>query len=404
MKAKIHEVSEKDIRKIAVVGTHLHKWQGKGKEGIKKVFQNQAMIQLDPLNPAGRNHDLFLLARIPDYKINDFQKIVYPEKMVFESYFPNLMAITSKYYSLFSSHMRKEYLHKYFQTSLDKIEKLHPGTLDKAREHLIKNGPSTASELVDLANIKPEFTFWKTSNLAGMALEMLWILGKVAICQRDRHWRKKYDIIENFFDQEILEKSSLSDDEIKYQKFLVKQKSYPLIALGKITFTQKNKLSLGKRKGISPAWFEDEDDTNSPEILRKEGEQLGYAAPAQWRDFLETSIDEEMRAIAPLDPIIWDRELTERIFGFKYVWEVYKIPKDRIWGYYVFPLLYQNEFIGRLEAKFDKKKKELRIFNLLLEESFSLKGNSKEAYYKMIDRWSKMLSAENVKYDKKSSI
>jgi uncharacterized protein YcaQ len=403
MKAKIYDVSEEDFKKIAVVGTHLHKWQGKGQDGIKKVFQEQAMIQLDPLNPAGRNHDLFLLARIPDYKINEFQRIVYPEKMVFESYFPNLMAIYVKFYSLFSSHMRKEYLHKYFQTSLEKIEKNHPGTLEKAREFLIENGASTASDLVDLANIKPDFTFWKTSNLAGMALEMLWILGKVVICQRDEHWRKKYDIIENFLDKEVLEENSLSDDEIKYQKFLVKQKSYPLISLGKATFTQKNKLSLGKRKGISPVWFEN-DDSDSPEILRKEDSQLGYAAPSRWRDFLEETIDEEMRAIAPLDPIIWDRELTERIFGFKYVWEVYKVPKDRIWGYYVYPLLYQNEFIGRLEAKFDKKKKEFHLFNLLLEEEFQFDSVSKEAYYALIDRWGKMLSAENIKYDSKTSI
>ena len=404
MKAKIHDVTIEELRKTAVVGTHLHKWQGKGKRGIHKVIQEQAMIQLDPLNPAGRNHDLFLLSRIPDYKINEFQKIVYQERIVFESYFPNLMAIFKEHYPIFATHMKKEYLHKYFQSRLEKMEKLHPGVLEEARSFLIENGPSTAANLGEMANVKPDFYFWKTSNLAGMSLEMLWILGKAAISHRDEHWRKKYDVIENYLDENSLKMSTFTDEEISYQKFLIKQKSYPLISLGKATITKEGKLSLGKKKGLSPIWFENSEDDRCPEILRKKGEQIGYAVPANWREFLDSSIDDEMRAIAPLDPIIWNRELTLRVFEFDYVWEVYKIPKDRKWGYYVYPLLYQNELIGRLEAKFDKKKKELRIFNLLLEDKFSLDTSSKEAYYRLIDRWEKMLSAEKVTYDNKTSI
>lgn len=404
MKTKIHEVTNEELKKIAIVGSHLHKWQGKGKSGIHKVIQEQAMIQLDPLNPAGRNHDIFLLSRIPDYKINEFQNLVYPEKIVFESYFPNLMAIFKEHYPIFAPQMKKEFMHKYYQSRLEKMEKLHSGILEEARKFLIETGPSTAADLGEMASVKPDFSFWKTSNLAGMALEMLWILGKVAITHRDEHWRKKYDVIENYFDQYLLKNRTMTDDEISFQKFLIKQKSYPLISLGKVTVTKEGKLSLGKKKGLSPAWFSNSEDEKCPEILRKEGKQVGYAVPSNWKEFLDETIDDEMRSIAPLDPIIWDRDLLSRVFEFDYVWEVYKIPKDRKWGYYVYPLLYKNDLIGRLEAKFDKKKKELRIFNLLLEDKFSFDTLSKEAYYRLIDRWKRMLSAEKVSYDNKSPI
>ncbi|NPD89995.1 MAG: hypothetical protein HGN29_14880 [Asgard group archaeon] len=404
MKAKIHEVSKEELKKIAVVGTHLHKWQGRGRKGIVKVFQEQAMIQLDPLNPAGRNHDVFLLSRIPDYKINEFQKIVYPERIVFEHYFPNLMAIFKEHYPIFAPQMKKEYMHKYYQSRLEKMEKLHSGILEEARNFLLEKGPSTAADLGEMASVKPDFSFWKTSNLAGMALEMLWILGKAAITHRDEHWRKKYGVIENYLDQYLLKDCTFTDDEISFQKFLIKQKSYPLISLGKISITKEGKLSLGKKKGLSPAWFNNPEDEKCPEVLRKEGEQLGYAVPANWRELLEVTIDGEMRAIAPLDPLVWDRDLTMKVFEFDYVWEVYKVPKDRKWGYYVYPLLYQNKFIGRLEAKFDKNKKELLIFNLILEDDFSFDSASKEAYYRLINRWERMLSAESIKYDKKTSI
>lgn len=404
MKAKIHDVTIEELRKIVVVGAHLHKWQGKGNRGIHKVIQEQAMIQLDPLNPAGRNHDLFLLSRIPDYRINEFQNIVYPERIVFECYFPNLMAIFKKHYPIFATRMKETYWQKHFQSRLEKMEKLHPRVLEEVRSYLIENGPSTAADLKEIAKIKPDFSWWKTSNLAGMALEMSWILGEVAISHRDEHWRKKYDVIENYFDENSLKESNLKEEELGYQRFLIKQQSYPIISLGQVKFTKAGKLSLGKKKGLSPAWFENSEDEKCPEILRKKGEQSGYAVPAHWRELLELTIDDEMRAIAPLDPIIWNRELSLRIFEFDYLWEVYKIPKDRKWGYYVYPLLYQNELMGRLEAKFDKKKKELRIFNLLLEDKFSFDTLSKEAYCRLIDRWKRMLSAEKVSYDNKSSI
>ncbi len=400
MKVEIIELSKNELQKIAITGTHLHEWQGNGTEDIKKVIKEQAMVQLDPLNPAGRNHDLFFLSRMLNYKIGEFQDIVYPKKLVFESYFPNLMAISKEHFPLFLPQMKKEYLHRYFQSRMEKMEKLHSGILDEAREFLESNGPSKAADLGELASKKPEFSFWKTSNLAGMALEMLWILGKAAINHRDEHWRKKYDLIENFLEEELLEPTDLPDSEINYFKFLIRQKSYPLINLGKAGYSKSNKLVFGKKKRLEPSWFERDDDTLCPKILKVEGETFSCAVPANWKELLEKKLDNEIRAIAPLDPLIWDRDLTKKIFDFDYSWEVYKIPKDRIYGYYVYPLLYKGEFIGRMEAKFDKKKKNLHIFNLNKEDSFSFDNTSENKLIGLLDRWKNMLSAESLSKDK----
>ena len=400
MKVEIIELPKSDLKKIAVVGTHLHKWQGNNYDDIQKIINEQAMVQLDPLNPAGRNHDLFFFSRMLNYKTGDFQETVYPQKLVFEAYFPNLMAISKKYFPLFLPQMKKQYLHKYFQSRMEKMEKLHRGILDEAREFLKNNGPSKASDLGELANKKPEFSFWKTSNLAGMALEMLWILGKAAICDRDEHWRKKYDLIENFLDEALLEGSKLSDDEIDYSKFLIKQKSYPLINLGKAGYSSSNKLIFGKKKRLKPSWFENSKDSKCPQILSVEGESFSCGVPADWEKLLESKIDNEMRAIAPLDPLIWDRELTKRIFNFNYTWEVYKIPKDRIYGYYVYPLLYKGEFIGRMEAKFDKKNQNFHLFNFIQENGFDFDNNSEKKLLDLINRWKIMLNAETISKDK----
>ena len=61
--------------------------------------------------------------------------------------------------------------------------------------------------------------------------------------------------------------------------------------------------------------------------------------------------DGVMRAIAPLDPLIWDRELVRLAFGFTYTWEVYKPAAKRTYGYYVVPLLQNGQLVGRFEGK-----------------------------------------------------
>ena len=51
----------------------------------------------------------------------------------------------------------------------------------------------------------------------------------------------------------------------------------------------------------------------------------------------ETSTLDEVTFLAPLD-IVSARGRAKKVFGFDYVWEVYKPLKDRRWGYYVLPI------------------------------------------------------------------
>lgn len=41
------------------------------------VFARLGTVQYDPLNPVGRNADLVLQARIPGYRVDDWQKAAY---------------------------------------------------------------------------------------------------------------------------------------------------------------------------------------------------------------------------------------------------------------------------------------------------------------------------------------
>lgn len=72
--------------------------------------------------------------------------------------------------------------------------------------------------------------------------------------------------------------------------------------------------------------------------------------------------------INPFDPAIRDRQRLEKIFDFKYKIEIFVPKEKRVWGYYVYPLLQGNTFIGRIELKADRKAKQLNILNFWLED------------------------------------
>jgi uncharacterized protein YcaQ len=74
--------------------------------------------------------------------------------------------------------------------------------------------------------------------------------------------------------------------------------------------------------------------------------------------------------LAPLDPIMWDREALEPLYGFEYRWEVYTPAAKRRWGYYVLPILFGDRLVGRIEPRIDRAGRIVRVLGLAWETGF----------------------------------
>ncbi len=58
------------------------------------------------------------------------------------------------------------------------------------------------------------------------------------------------------------------------------------------------------------------------------------------------AIDDELRLLAPFDPVVWDRRRFEAFWGWAYRFEAYVPAPKRQRGYYALPLLWRGDVIG----------------------------------------------------------
>ena len=97
----------------------------------------------------------------------------------------------------------------------------------------------------------------------------------------------------------------------------------------------------------APQWTRELDDT-----IRRAKRRLAHARvdgvdwywPADARYTSEP--DDQVRLLAPFDPVVWDRRRFEILWGWAYRFEAYTPVAKRKLGYYALPLLWRDRVIG----------------------------------------------------------
>jgi uncharacterized protein YcaQ len=98
--------------------------------------------------------------------------------------------------------------------------------------------------------------------------------------------------------------------------------------------------------------------------------------------------------LSPFDNLLWDRTYLDRSFGFRHVIEVYKREPERVYGYYVLPLLRRDRLVGRADLKHDRSDGTLAVKAFHREPG--VRGRLDEALDTALARLARVVGAERV--------
>ncbi|MCB1355224.1 MAG: YcaQ family DNA glycosylase [Maritimibacter sp.] len=106
-----------------------------------------------------------------------------------------------------------------------------------------------------------------------------------------------------------------------------------------------------------------------------------------------------VRLVNPFDPAVRERNRLERLFGFAYRNEMFVPKAQRLYGYYVYPLLEGLRFIGRVELKAERADGVLRVSGYWPEPGLRPSRARAERIAAELDRFRRFASLESVAWD-----
>ncbi len=338
-------------------------------ESVLRVMDRVGSLQFDPLEIAGRNHDLVLLSRIAGYRREWTDRWLYRDRVLYETYNKMLSIVPTAelpWYRLTWDRNHAEHTGGTFDEHAPLVEEL----LGRIRD----GGPLLPRDVGPRAAIE---WYWRPTNQVRAILEALSEAGILGISRRERNLRV-YDLVERLFPAELLAQQ-VPEWEQRRHRLLSRYRAGGLLGTGgqsELWYgTGRNaaeratlRAELVERSEIVPVVVEGLKGVrfvvgSELPILEQAGREVVAGEPPG-------GVDPGVAFLAPLDPMCWDRDLLRRLFDFDYVWEVYVPAARRRWGYYVLPILYGDRLVGRIEPRIERRAGTLRVAGLWWEAGF----------------------------------
>ena len=336
---------------------------------LAQQIEALGFVQVDSISTVERAHHMILHARNHTYRQHQLARLHERDAALFENWTHDASLIPTTFYPYWQRvfERRQERLHGRFH-------RWHGAEFQDRLQHVLgeitANGPRMARHFDDKPDPNSEKWGWNW-HPSKAALEYLWRTGGLVVAKREG-FQKVYDLPERVIPNHAA-LATPSDAELVDWACSA--------ALDRLGFATPGELaafweviSLAEAK----AWCEAQ-PTDWLVSVTVEGAfadakpRLVFARPDTLATVASLSTPPgAIRVLSPFDPAIRDRKRALHLFGFDYRIEIFVPAAQRQYGYYVFPLLEGDRFIGRIDMKCDRDADALVVRALWLEPRLSL--------------------------------
>jgi hypothetical protein len=351
-------------------------WPGRrwrGSKGIEQAMRTMEYLQLDPLQIVARSQDIALYGRVLGYTPGLWEAVTYQQRKFFDwggwlavrpmDELPHWRVV-----------MRRECEgNRDTDSRIRKMAHDHSAAIAEMRTMLRERG--TVSNRDIEAAARKQTQSYRGRKDSALALYYLWRIGEVMTHHRE-NFERVYALAEQVAPAPLIRESDVDEAD----RFLIK-KEIGFSGLSRLNRTSDaffRGVPFSKAKQICEAMLANGDIC---EVQVEGWKAVHYAlasdakvlqelsagrTPKAWKP-LETTTSEEVVFLAPLDQVS-ARGRAQVLFGFDFVWEVYKPEHQRKFGYYVLPILWGDKLVARFDSKLDRTTNTLVVLGLWLED------------------------------------
>lgn len=352
-------------RRLAVAAAGLLKTEWTGlptragknpRRAAHELISHFGYLQLDSVSITGaRTHGLVLLSRLEGFPPSLAEDLLRRGEPLFEYWGHEASWLPIELYPAFAFRRGDFKTHPWWGDLISG----HPEIVNGLLRRIEDEGPLRSTDFEGQRS-----GGWWNHKLSKKVAEALWSAGRLAIAER-KGFQRTYDLAERVIPEPLL-RQNLAPEEAFESLLLIALRSHGWATLGTLAATWR--LS-GWRPELEAALLR----------LREKGQVLACNLHLEKRNVAgfirpqDLELAERLRTIrprrdqgvllSPFDPLLWDRARVLQLFGFEQFIEIYKKQEQRVYGYYVLPLLAGDRLIGRVDLKADKKAGKLLVLS-----------------------------------------
>ena len=318
---------------------------------LRKTIGRLGLLQIDSVNVLVRAHYLPLYSRLGPYEAARLDRLAYRgrRRALFEYWGHEASLLPVETYPLMRWRMARADRGGEMYKGIAQFGRRNRKFLDAVLAEIGERGPISAAELTDGGSARGAWWGWSKGK---RAIEWLFWAGKVTTATRRGTFERVYDLPERVLPPAIVALATPTLEEAQRELLRISAR-----AMGVATERDLRdyfRLDVADTKARIAELVENGD------LLPVEVEgwkHQGYLDP-------EARMPRRIEAralLSPFDPLVWERDRAERLFGFRYRIEIYTPAHKRVHGYYVLPFLLGDRMAARVDLKADRAAGTLQV-------------------------------------------